>query len=128
MLTESSVSFQYLSKSVLNQEQDLVTVDSSGFYEDSARMEEMFYCIGAVSLHEDCIYAAHISPGDPGKSPEKIMEGFQEGSETFIVEGLNSDTATFEMVLDKLDNLSRSCSLESSHSFTIYSNGDISFD
>jgi len=34
------------------------------------------------SIHEDGIYAAHISPGEIGNSPEEIMSEFEEGEET----------------------------------------------
>ena len=83
-----------------------VPVDSSGFYDEAVAMEELCYCVGVASIHEDGIYAAHVSPGEIGSSPEEIMSEFEEGEETYVVAGVKSleyDPETFEEVSSALD-------------------------
>lgn len=69
-------------------------------------MEELCYCVGVASIHEDGIYAAHASPGEIGSSPEEIMSEFEEGEETYVVTGVRSleyNPETFEEVTSALD-------------------------
>lgn len=84
----------------------IVPVDTSGFYEKGIAMEELCYCVGVASIQEDGIYAAHISPGEVGIRPEEMMDGFEEGEETYIVAGVRSqdyDSTTFDHIISELD-------------------------
>lgn len=70
---------------------ETVYVDSSGFYDAPAvGMEELCYCVGAVSIQEEGIYATHVSPGEIGESPENIMEGFPDTGHRYVLEGVKS--------------------------------------
>ncbi len=83
-----------------------VDVDQSGFYTEAVYMEELCYCIGTVSIHNDGLYAAHISPGQIGCTPEEQMETFQEGNKTYVIEGIMSghyDCETLDTVLRNIE-------------------------
>ena len=84
----------------------LVPVDTSGFYDEPVAMEELCYCVGIASIQEDGIYAAHISPGEIGSSPEELMNDFEEGEETYLFAGVLSedyDSEIFEYIISELD-------------------------
>ena len=87
-------------------EYEVVAVDESGYYSSAVAMEELCYCVGAISVLEDEIYAAHVSPGEIGSTPEEIMKDFPTEGEKYILEGVKSreyDSSTIETVESKIE-------------------------
>ncbi len=88
-------------------EDHMVDVDQNGFYDKIVGMEELCYCVGVASIFEDQIYAAHVSPGEIGRSPEDIMSDFREGESNYVVKGFRSleyDPNTFNTIIAELDS------------------------
>jgi hypothetical protein len=109
------MSFQRTRSKPVEKDAEIVTVDSSGFYSGAVGMEEIYNCVGVVSVHEDRIYAAHISPGSIGEEPGSMMEGFQEGSSNYIVAGSGADSgdALLEFVKSELEDVEETYLLDS---------------
>ncbi|WEL23416.1 hypothetical protein [Candidatus Nanohalovita haloferacivicina] len=102
-----------------------VDVDQCGFYDGAVAMEELCYCVGAVSIHEDGLYATHISPGEIGGSPEQKMAEFQEGEETYVFSGAKSDQYDPETLKTVISGIEGEFELLTAKNFVINEEGEI---